>query len=72
MTRDEHIQWAKDRAEKYIEAGDWQDAWASFACDLNAHEDTRNHAGLETGMRMVMVGLISNCPSMWNHIKGYN
>lgn len=41
-SRDEHLQWAKDRALEYWRAGDLENACASMASDLNKHEETKN------------------------------
>lgn len=40
MTREEHLQWAKDRAIEYVDRGDMVNALASFASDCRKHEDT--------------------------------
>lgn len=37
MTRAEHLQWAKDRALEYVEAGDFTGACASILSDLSKH-----------------------------------
>lgn len=52
-TRDEHLQWAKDRALAYVDKGELENALASIASDLNKHEETHNHA---TDMLIALVG----------------
>ncbi|MBO0360654.1 hypothetical protein J0X19_22025 [Hymenobacter sp. BT186] len=37
MSRAEHLQWAKDRALAYVDAGDLASAGASFLSDLSKH-----------------------------------
>ena len=37
MTRAQHLQWAKDRALAYVEAGELAEACASLLADLNKH-----------------------------------
>ena len=41
MTRDEHLQWAKDRALEYVDHGDITNAIASMISDLGKHDDLR-------------------------------
>ena len=40
MTRDEHMQWSKDRALAYLDEGDTRQAVTSMASDLRKHPDT--------------------------------
>jgi hypothetical protein len=49
MTRDEHLECAKQRALKYWEVGDYIQAVTSMMSDLSKHEELRNHAGLQIG-----------------------
>lgn len=41
MTRDEHLQWAKNRALEYVNSGDLLEAVTSMGSDLNKHPDFR-------------------------------
>lgn len=41
MTRDEHLQWCKDRALEYLNKGDMTNAVTSMLSDLGKHEETR-------------------------------
>jgi hypothetical protein len=41
-TREEHLQWCKDRALEYWRAGDLESACASMVSDLNKHEEAKN------------------------------
>lgn len=45
-TRSEHMQWCKDRAVEYLDAGYWQQAVASMASDLSKHTETEGHIGI--------------------------
>ncbi len=56
MTREEHLQWCKDRALEYVENGDITSAWGSMVSDLNKHDGTRGHSAIQLGMMMVMSG----------------
>jgi hypothetical protein len=40
MTRAEHLQWAKERALRYVEDGELHSAVASILSDLRKHPDT--------------------------------
>lgn len=44
MTRDEHLQWCKDRAVEYVDRGELSMALASFTSDVRKHEDTADLA----------------------------
>ena len=39
--RKEHLQWCKDRALEYVNAGDPANAVASMLSDMNKHEGTK-------------------------------
>lgn len=68
MTRAEHLQWCKDRALAYL-PGDPQQAFASMGSDLDKHEETRGHVGMELGMSLMMT---DNLRDMRNFIEGFN
>lgn len=55
MTRNEHMDWCKDRARAYLDQGDTTDAIASMMSDLRKHPDT---AGLVEGP-LAMLGLMA-------------
>jgi hypothetical protein len=42
MTREEHLQWAKDRAIEYVDRGDIVGAFASFTSNCKKHDETRD------------------------------
>lgn len=72
MDRSEHLQWSKDRALEYVDAGDISSAIASMTSDLNKHDDTRNHAGIELGMMLLMSGNMSTQYDARKFIEGFN
>jgi len=39
-TRAEHLAWCKERALEYLDEGDVQQAFASFASDMSKHPET--------------------------------
>lgn len=67
-TRAEHLAWCKKRALEYL-PGDPQQAFASMASDLNKHDETRGHIGMELGMMLMMT---NNVRDMRNFIEGFN
>lgn len=72
MTRGEHIEWCKRRALEYVDADDLGQAWASMASDLGKHEETRRHAGIELGVRMLFAGHLDTSAKMIKFIEGFN
>lgn len=74
MNRAEHLAWAKQRALEYVDAGDLQQAFTSFASDLGKHPETANV--LETvqtlGMPLLLMGHLNTPNEMRRHIEGYN
>ena len=67
-TRAEHLQWCKQRALAYL-PDDPQQAFASMASDLNKHEETRGHLGIEVGFMLLMT---NNLVEMRSFIEGFN
>lgn len=72
MTRDEHLAWCKQRAFEYCDRGDIQGAFASMTSDINKHEETAGHIGIQLGLMQVMTGMISTPQEMRNFINGFN
>lgn len=73
MNREEHLQWCKDRALDILdETGDVGQSYASFASDMNKHEETQNHSALELGVMMMFGGHLSTPEEMRKYIEGFN
>lgn len=53
MTREQHLQWCKDRANEYLAEGDLANAVTSMLSDLDKHEETRG-----AGESMAMLGML--------------
>jgi hypothetical protein len=70
MNRSEHLQWCKNRALEYVDAGDNQQAMSSMISDLRKHEGTANsvHIALPLGMIAVMSG---SADEMRSFINGF-
>jgi len=72
MTRNEHLQWCKDRALEYVDAGDLPQAFASMCSDLSKHSETAGHIGIELGMGLMMIGNLNTSDKMRKFIRGFN
>ncbi len=72
MNRTEHLQWCKDRALEYVNAGDTSQAYASFASDMNKHSETKDHPALKLGMMMLMGGHLDGVEKMRKWINDFN
>ena len=72
MNRQEHLQWCKDRALKYVDNGDLRNAFASMSSDMQKHPETENHSAIELGMQMMMAGMLNTPGEMRKFIEGFN
>jgi hypothetical protein len=72
MNRQEYLKFAKARAEVYLELGEPIKAFTSFASDLNAHPETKNHSALELGLGLIIIGDLSTVEKMRKFINGFN
>lgn len=72
MTRQEHLDWCKQRAIEYVDQGDIQNAYASMASDRGKHPETEGHAAIQLGMMMLMAGQLSSPQEMRRFIEGFN
>lgn len=71
MTRKEHLNWCKERAIEYVEAGDINGAWASMVSDLSKHDETRGHSAIELGTMMLMTQNLDSKEEMKKFIEGF-
>jgi hypothetical protein len=72
MTRQEHLDWAKQRALEYAQRGDIKNAVASMLSDLSKHPELERHAGGDLGMMMLMSGNMRDPLECERWIKGFN
>ena len=72
MTREEHLQFCKDRALTYVEMGDVAQAWASFISDMSNHPETSGHSALALGSQLFFNGHLNTPDKMRRFIKGFN
>lgn len=72
MSRQEHLQWCKDRAMEYVKKGDMQQAFASFQSDMTKHPETDGHLALQMGTMLLMGGHLGTPQAMEQWITGFN
>ena len=72
MDREEHLDWAKQRALEYVDANDLIGGFTSMASDLNKHPDLVGHAGIQLGMMQVAGGQLDSQTKMRYFILDFN
>lgn len=73
VTRDEHMQWCKQRALEILDnGGDVAEALASMGSDLNQHPETEGHIAMRLGMGLMMIGSLNTAGEMRKFIEGFN
>ncbi len=70
-TYEEHLNFAKQRALRYVELGDLLQALTSIGSDLRKHPETQNHPGYDIGMNLYMIGSLHSAPEMRRFIEGF-
>lgn len=72
MERADHLKWCKTRALEYVDRGDLTNAFMSMLSDLQKHQETANHIGIQLGMVQHMSGLLDTDRAMRDFILGFN
>ncbi len=72
MTRNEHLQWCKDRAMEYVNEGDLSQAFTSFSVDMSAHSETVDHSALQLGFQLFLNGHLDTVEKMRKWIQEFN
>jgi hypothetical protein len=72
MTRAQHLQWAKDRALEYVEAGDLTNACASILSDLGKHPQIDPSAAQIVWGIEAMTGGLDTAQGVRHFINGIN
>lgn len=72
MDRSEHLQWCKNRAMQYINAGDVPGGLASFISDMSKHKETEDHSALQLMGMLMMGGQLSSASEASKFIQGFN
>ena len=71
MTREEHLQWARDRALEYADQGDVANAIASLQSDLGKHPETVGHDGIMLMSMLAMTGKFDRPGELRHFIEGF-
>ena len=71
VSRIEHLEWCKDRALKYLETGDVQNAIASMLSDLGKHKQTEG-VGKAMGPMGLMAVMNRDPTEARRFIEGFN
>ncbi len=71
-TREEHINWCKERALEYVDRGDLDNAWGSMVSDLGKHPETAGYAVIQLGMMLKMSGNMNTKDEVKKFIEGFN
>lgn len=71
MTREERLEFAKNRALQYVEIGDLKQAFASLGSDLN-YETTRDcNSRMRLGFSVMFAGGMDTPEKMRRFIEGF-
>ncbi len=71
MTRQEHLDWCKQRAREYLAVGDDRQALMSMISDLGKHPETRKHPMLAIVIPMVFLDQMKNAEAVSRFIEGF-
>lgn len=71
-SRQEHLQWCKNRALEYVNSNNLPTAYMSICSDLSKHEETKNHLAIGLGMNLMMAGKLDSAEEMRKFIEGFN
>ena len=73
MTREEHLQWCKDRAMDYVKRGDLLNGVTSMMSDMDKHPDTKLGQTLSgLGLLAAMDATKGDKASVERFILGFN
>jgi hypothetical protein len=72
MTRQEHLDWCKQRAIEFVDIGDINQAWSSMKSDIGKHEKTCNHPAIALGEMIMMIVGLKTQQDMRRFIDGFS
>lgn len=72
VSRETHLNWCKQRALEYIEAGDIRNGLLSMFSDLEKHPETKGHGAISLGLMLMMTGSLSTKEEAKSFIEGFN
>jgi hypothetical protein len=71
MTRTEHLQWCKDRANEYLNRGDILNGVTSMLSDMEKHEGTKDVNPM-LAMMGIMAVTAGDLPAAKRFVDGFN
>lgn len=71
-TRAEHLAWCKQRANQYVEIGEYANAVASMMSDINKHPETSIDSGGIISALGLMADMSGNRDEVQRYISGFN
>jgi len=71
-TKEDHLNWCKQRALEYVNTGDLENAWVSMVSDLKKYDETRDHVAINLGNMMLVGGHLNSKEEMKKFIEGFN
>lgn len=72
MTRTEHLEWCKQRALAYLDAGKIDLAMSSMLSDMSKHPENATNAALQLMFQLRMGGHLDTAEKMRKFILGFN
>lgn len=76
MTRQEHLDWCKQRAIRYLDQGVNEGgavtALVSFIADLGKHDETKNDPAIQTGTQLYLSGNLKTPEQVRKFIDEFN
>jgi hypothetical protein len=74
-SREEHMRWVKERSLAELDLDPYgsgpQNALGSAMSDLRKHPETRQYAGIELTMMLIMAGHLTTADQVRKHIEGF-
>ena len=72
MTREQHLEWCKKRALKYLDQGDVRNAIYSMMSDMQKHEETKFDSGSVLSALGRMAVMSGDPSKARRYIVGFN
>jgi hypothetical protein len=72
MNREQHLEWAKSRANALLDKGDIRGAAASMIGDLDRHPELKDHRATSHLMTMMLAGQLTSVDETRKFINGFN
>jgi hypothetical protein len=70
-TREEHLEWCKERAREYLDRGELGDAVASMGSDLSKHSETNTAANGYLMMAVMLNVVDGDAAAVRRWVEGF-